>query len=154
MAVALTAVVRLVLSISHGRPTLLALLVTATLACAPPPSRDEGTTGGNGSPPCSGASPSYAASVAPIVGSCGGSENCHRPYDYAGLVNRSPVFEGCNPGALLVKPGDPTRSYLVSKLTGVGMCPHTDRMPLFGAALPASQIQTIVDWICAGASNN
>jgi hypothetical protein len=59
------------------------------------------------------------------------------------------VRDGCNPG-LLVAPGDPAHSYLVNKLTGVGMCPNSQRMPL-GTALTEAQIQTIVDWICAGA---
>jgi hypothetical protein len=54
---------------------------------------------------------------------------------------------------VLVTPGDPARSYLMNKVTGVGMCRGTQRMPI-GVPLVPSKIQTIADWICAGAQND
>jgi hypothetical protein len=72
---------------------------------------------------------------------------------YAALVNAPSVEEGaCHPG-VLVAPGKPDQSYLVHKITGLGMCPGTQRMP-FGGELTDAQIQTLVDWICVGAPNN
>lgn len=42
---------------------------------------------------------------------------------------------------------------LVKKLTGVGMCANTQRMPL-GSPLSDADVQIIIDWICAGAPND
>jgi hypothetical protein len=52
-----------------------------------------------------------------------------------------------------VSPGATAKSYLMSKLTGVGICSGT-QMPKTGSSLPASQIAVISGWICAGAPNN
>ena len=69
------------------------------------------------------------------------------------LVNVPAALEpDCSPG-VLVAPGDPAGSYFVKKLTGVGMCAGTQRMPL-GGALSDAEIQIVVDWICAGAPND
>jgi hypothetical protein len=112
--------------------------------------------GPDGASNCTGAHPAYVASVAPIMQGCSGGEICHFFGDaqslYGQLVNVRSVRDGCDAG-LLVAPGDPVHSYLINKLTGVGMCPSTQRMPL-GGALTDTQIQTIVDWICAGAQND
>lgn len=53
---------------------------------------------------------------------------------------------------LRVAPGNPDASYLIAKLRGVDLCSGT-RMPKTGS-LPASQIQTIADWIAQGALDN
>ena len=81
---------------------------------------------------------------------------------YADLVNRPPpsytdppVDESC--GKVLVKPGDPTGSYLYQKVTldppcaGVQM-PRTD----IGTSAPLEPciIALIRDWIAAGAPQN
>jgi hypothetical protein len=106
-------------------------------------------------PTCSGQQPSLAADVVPYL-RCGG-ENCHgfttAQMAYDQWVNVSATEDACNPG-LLVAPGDPGRSYLVNKLTGIGMCPQTARMPFGVEPLPPKAIQLVVDWICSGAPNN
>ena len=47
-------------------------------------------------------------------------------------------------------PGDPDASYLVHKLTGIGMCDGS-QMPKGNGALPAAEVAKVVSWICAGA---
>jgi len=109
---------------------------------------------------CSGGAARFGADVAPILKRCGGSEICHpsldgTPWRLTALVNAPSVRDGCTPqSAVLVAPGHPEGSYLVNKLTGVGMCPESERMPRLGDPLPVSEIQTIVDWICAGAKDD
>ncbi len=108
---------------------------------------------------CTGASPSFAAAVQPIFqASCGG-ELCHNglagpTFPYGSLVNVAAQRDTCPSAGLLVAPGSLEKSYLVRKLTGVGICPGTDRMPHRGVTLPAEDIQTIADWVCAGAKND
>ena len=99
---------------------------------------------------CTDASPGFNAAVAPIFASCGGGELCHGfaspPALYGQLVG-APATDGC--GGTVVVPGSLEQSYLLRKLTGIGMCPNTAIMPP-GGKLPAVEIQTIADWICAG----
>jgi hypothetical protein len=83
---------------------------------------------------------------------------CHsgitnNPWPYSALVN-APSTRDCADAGLRVVPLDLSASYVMHKLTGIGMCPGTERMPRTGVPLPQSQIQTIADWICAGAPNN
>jgi hypothetical protein len=108
---------------------------------------------------CSGAAPTLSKDVFPILRkSCSGGEICHggfgaTPDDvFKSLVNVPAQRDSCNPG-VLVLPSDPNRSYLVHKLTGVGMCPNSQTMPL-GTKLPDAEIQIFVDWICQGAKND
>jgi hypothetical protein len=51
-----------------------------------------------------------------------------------------------------VVPGDVGKSYLVNKLTGIGMCAGS-RMPKSGP-LPDAEIDLFRRWICDGAPNN
>jgi hypothetical protein len=96
---------------------------------------------------------SFADAVAPILAGCAGGELCHSfpplPYLRAALVG-APSGDGCEAG-VLVAPGDLQGSYLLHKLTGIGMCPGTARMPLGEPPLAPSDVQTIADWICEGA---
>ena len=69
---------------------------------------------------------------------------------HAELVNVP--ASGCT-GATRVVPGNPGASYLVSKLTGVGICSGA-RMPQGGPYLSQAELDTIVAWIAAGAPNN
>jgi hypothetical protein len=122
---------------------------------------DAGLTGDGGvTVSCSGASPSFSSQVHPILEGCGG-EMCHGgliqgqsawPYDT--LVNVHAVRDTCNASLVLVTPGSLEQSYLINKLTGVGMCPDTSTMPFTGQLLPHNEIQLIADWICSGAPNN
>jgi hypothetical protein len=47
-----------------------------------------------------------------------------------------------------------SQSYLINKLTGLGMCPSTNTMPNGKSPLTMDQIQLIADWICARALDN
>jgi hypothetical protein len=102
---------------------------------------------------CTGASPSFSRDVTPIFHGCAGIE-CHRSgFAYSSLVSAPSQRDGCPTARVLVWPGSLEQSYLMNKLTGIGMCPGTARMP-FAGVLPAIEVQTIADWICAGAQND
>jgi hypothetical protein len=132
-----------------------------------------GGSSGFGGFDCSGASPSFAKDVTPLFTSCSGGELCHgggiiRPggggpggggggsgaWPYDSLVNVPASRDVCSSAGDLVEPGSLEGSYLMHKLTGVDMCPETNRMPLGGSELPEKDIQTIADWICQGAKND
>lgn len=106
---------------------------------------------------CSGASPRFASDVQPIMQrSCSGGEECHGGFGgggftYATLVNAPATRDTCPSAGDLVVPGSLPRSYLMRKLTGIDMCSGTERMPYAAPALAPSELQTIADWICAGA---
>jgi hypothetical protein len=131
-------------------------LAALTVAC----SGGGGGGGGNGnggggvSLDCTAGKPavSFKNDVAPIFGSCSGGEICHFSlYQSASnLVNVMPSRDSCTDGRVLVKPNDPSHSYVVQKLRGVDLCPDSQPMPP-GSPLPESQIQMVVDWICQGA---
>jgi hypothetical protein len=69
---------------------------------------------------------------------------------YADLVGVSATQCGARKR---VTPGRPGQSYLVDKLTGVGMCFGT-LMPKADAPLPQAELDAITSWICAGAPDN
>lgn len=117
-----------------------------------------GDGSGNGDPPPS-ANPSFSQEVNPIFTSKGCTAgSCHRggqagltlttsaSSNYANLVN----VQSSDPSFLLVEPGDAQNSYLVMKVEGRA----GNRMPVGGSALTSNQIQTIRNWITAGAPNN
>ena len=136
----------------HGRPFLpLYPAALAFCACgAPEPAPIDAGVGIT----CTSASPSFVGQVVPILRGCSGAE-CHRGgWPYGALVNAPSQRDGCTTTRILVTPGSLEQSYLMNKLTGIGMCPGTLRMPFGGDALPAGEIQTIADWICAGAPND
>lgn len=110
-----------------------------------------------------GPSVSFAVDVQPIFTTSCTSGGCHgsgpKPAgdlslvagkSHAELVN---VASGSCSGKVLVKPGAVDQSYLVNKLTGVGMCSGS-RMPKADGALPVTQLDAIRAWICSGAKND
>lgn len=108
---------------------------------------------------CGTSDPSFANEVAPILkGGCSGGETCHGglatgPFGgRVGLVNVPASRDSCTT-MNLVTPGDLSQSYLIHKLTGVGMCPLTTQMAP-GNTLPQGQMQTVADWVCKGAKDN
>jgi hypothetical protein len=119
------------------------------------PSDDAGDEDADLGIACSGAAPPFGAAVAPILAGCVGGELCHGfpspPYLYGQLVG-APSSDGCDAG-VLVAPGNIQRSYLLHKVTGIAMCPGTQRMPP-GQMMSRADVQTITDWICAGAPND
>lgn len=103
---------------------------------------------------------SYATDIHPLFQGCGTS-SCHggaKPAQGLNLSNSSTAYAAlvdvpstqCS-GRLQVKPGDPGASYLVAKLTGVGMCAGSI-MPKTGAKLSAAQIDEVRAWIGSGAA--
>jgi hypothetical protein len=69
---------------------------------------------------------------------------------YGELVNVTALE--CFDNRKRVLPGQPSKSYLIDKVMGVDLCGGSP-MPQ-GGSLSQAQIQTIADWICAGAPNN
>jgi len=99
-------------------------------------------------PPSSTSTPvSFAADVLPIFAArC---QRCHGSGQaQAGLhlTSYDDVLAGSNNGPV-VEPGNADNSYLVDLIV-------SGQMPLGAAKLPDSEIQTIVDWINAGAPDN
>jgi hypothetical protein len=114
--------------------------------------------------PTGAPAPSFSADVQPIFTSqCATSTACHvagnviappvNPMDlgagaaYAQIVG---VVSSEGPPAPRVAPGNPDGSYMIQKLTGVAL----PQMPLNLPPLPQDQIDTIRNWIAAGAPNN
>jgi cytochrome c5 len=99
-------------------------------------------------PPSSGSAPvSFAAGVLPIFEArcqrCHGSGQAQVGLH---LTSHADVLAGSNNGPV-VAPGNADGSYLVDLIV-------SGQMPLGGAKLPESEIQTIIDWIDAGAPDN
>jgi hypothetical protein len=69
---------------------------------------------------------------------------------YAALVDVASSQCG---GKVRVKPGASDQSYLMNKLTGVGICSGTV-MPKTGGELTPAEIDLFRAWICNGAPNN
>lgn len=106
---------------------------------------------------------SFANDVQPILtASCAGSM-CHdadMPKEGLDLSAGSAhaaltggMSEDCTPGRALVVPGQPSESYLMSKLLGTELC-GGNRMPPNPTGLAEDKIKTIADWICGGALND
>jgi hypothetical protein len=111
---------------------------------------------------CVGCGPavSFRAQVQPIL-TAGCTTNCHsgkRPAGGLGLeasvayAEMVGVTSTCG-GRKHVAPGQPDASYLINKLTGIGMCSGSV-MPKADGMLPATQVDLIRAWICQGAPNN
>jgi hypothetical protein len=114
---------------------------------------------------CSGAKPKYAADVAPLFNGCSGGDACHAlatgfqtpESTYAYLVGNP--SNGCMDGRVLAAPGDPEHSYVINKLSNHALCGGSGMPKGFGfqgvwKPRPASDVQTIYDWICTGAKND
>ncbi|WP_437323275.1 hypothetical protein [Sorangium sp. So ce381] len=124
-------------------------------------------TGGEGggappSDPACGADAAAFADVEPILTRSCANQYCHgnAGAPSGGLDLRASAAVGklvdqdsasCSREQALVVPFKPSSSYLMNKLKEVGLCdPDESRMPPT-APLPAADIKTINDWICAGA---
>jgi hypothetical protein len=99
---------------------------------------------------------SFNIDVTPVIGHCSTGDGCHGAgrlltWPYQALVNV--VAADCADHRVIVKPGDPSSSYLIEKLLGVGMC-SGERMPLKGTPLSDADMATLEAWICQGAANN
>lgn len=115
-------------------------------------------------------SPSFAADIVPAIqSSCGSSAtSCHGgvaptghvSYSgtatqlHAALVNVTPASAPA--GWVLVKPGDPSHSWIIEKVTKdqPGGGGHGTRMPQSNPNLCQPTLDTLSAWISAGAPNN
>jgi hypothetical protein len=132
------------------RAALLTFLSVAPCGCSGRSPADGESLGVE----CSSAHPSYTTDVAPILArSCGGGDECHSVPTRESMLGTSLGEDNCDLAAVDVFPGSLDKSYLMHKLTGVGMCPSTSTMPL-GSMLGQDDIQTFADWICEGAPAN
>jgi hypothetical protein len=115
-------------------------------------------TGGTGCGP----TVAFASQVQPIFSaSC--TNGCHsgtRPAAGMSLASGSAYANIVNVRAsstcttmVRVSPSSVAGSYLMNKLTGVGICSGS-QMPKAGSSLPSAQLQLISSWICEGAPNN
>lgn len=108
---------------------------------------------------CTGAAPRLANDVQPILRSCGRGELCHGFAYQSAMQSRAflvgqPTAE-CGDHRLRVAAGDPSHSYLVHKLTNRDLCQGAPMPKSFDGGwhpLAADKLQTIYDWICAGAN--
>lgn len=95
----------------------------------------------------SSASVSFANDVFPIIQSrC---INCHggdRIEEGLVMLSHADLMAGSDNGPVIV-PGDPINSLLVELVTA-------QKMPKRGPKLTAPQVQTITEWVAAGAPNN
>ena len=103
--------------------------------------------------------PSFAADVQPILTASCAKTACHTgSLPKAGLDLSAGNAHGELVGVpsvqcddrLLVVPGAPTESYLMNKVMNVDLCGTSKKMPPSGS-LSDTQLQTLSDWICAGA---
>lgn len=111
---------------------------------------------------CASASVSFSGAVQPILTATCATNGCHKGLmpqagmdltagnSYQELVNVTATQ--CNDGRMRVLPGDPSNSYIIDKILNVDLCFGT-KMPKL-TSLPASDAQTISEWICAGAPDN
>ncbi len=135
--------------------TLVAVITFAVAACA-----GDGPTGNNGG----GGTPTLLANVQPIFNNNCLFSGCHAGTSpqlgldlSAGVSFSTSVGVPSNEAPLLrIKAGDPDSSYLLLKIEGTQgtVGGSGGRMPLGRASLSQDNINTIRDWISAGALNN
>ncbi len=137
---------------------VLALSAAAGIACA---GEGIGMTPQNGGP----GPPTLSGDVQPIFSGVCAVPGCHAgttPEEALnlsdGLAHSNIVNVSANQlaGMMRVRPGQPDQSYLVHKIQGTQASAGGtgNRMPLGGTPLTQAQIDTIRDWIAAGAPNN
>jgi hypothetical protein len=116
---------------------------------------------GAAEPPTPTLPPGSFIPVREILASQCAVSRCHNTESLAGRLDLTPERSRGNlvgirstqqPAATLVEPGDPPRSYLLSKLRGlVGI--RGVRMPLGRTPLAAEEEQVIESWIALGAGS-
>jgi len=144
----------------HGvRQTALAIGFAGLVACA-----GDGTGPGNQNGPGNGP-PTLSGDVQPILTASCAFSGCHGGASpaqgmslVAGQTFANTVNVPANELASMdrIEPNQPDQSYLVRKIEGTQAAAGGSgaRMPLGGAALSQSDIDTIRGWITAGALNN
>jgi hypothetical protein len=141
------------------------LLLVGGLACSDSSGPDGGDNGGGNGGGMVGGTPTLSGSVQPILNANCTGASCH-------IGNASPPFglnmtsgqthgntvnvpSGQVPTMDRIEPGQPDQSYLVHMIQGTfGQVGGTGpRMPI-GGQLSQGEIDTIREWITAGALNN
>lgn len=128
--------------------------------CAP------GQTCETGKCTCAAGATATMADVQAIFSkSCGSAGNCHNKANpsaglslmpgnsHGSLVNVD--TNSCGDGRKRVLPGEPSESYIIDKVMNKQLCKlgngmNSQKMPP-GSTLPMADIETIANWICAGA---
>ncbi len=111
------------------------------------------------------APPTLSGDVQPIFSGVCAVPGCHAGTTPEEALNLSQGLAHSNivnvsakqlAGMLRVRPGQPDQSYLVHKIQGTqaSVGGTGNRMPLVGTPLTQAQIDTIRDWIAAGAPKN
>jgi hypothetical protein len=111
-----------------------------------------------------GAGVSFAIDVQPLFTKSCLSSGCHGATAAKGLdLSTNKAYQelvgvkaeecAAGGGRQLVVAGNPDQSYLIDKLKGTNLCSGV-RMPAKKPALADAEIQTIADWITAGAMDN
>lgn len=142
------------------RQTALAVGFAVLGACA-----GDGTGPGGGPGPGGGGSPTLSGDVQPILTASCAFSGCHGGASpaqgmslVAGQTFANTVNVPANELASMdrIEPNQPDQSYLVRKIEGTQAAAGGSgaRMPLGGAALSQSDIDTIRGWISAGALSN
>lgn len=111
---------------------------------------DQGNTV-NGSNNGGNLQPTYTQVLAIFQANC--TTSCHSgtaPTGNLDLTTYAGLMDSIGPHAPVITPFLPDSSYLVKRIRGI----VTPPMPLIGSALQPSQIDSISDWIAAGALNN
>lgn len=149
---------------------LAAALIAGAAAATGCGSSSDGGSGGGGGPPTA-----QSVHEQLVQGSCGLSSSCHDANGHKARLDLSSVESMCaslkdapsceKPSMKRAVPGRPNDSYLLRKVkcAGIDCTPEigdpdpgcadalsNGRMPLNGAPLPASDVQTIEDWIAGG----
>ena len=156
------------------RPSLfvppLCLIILACSGGGAGPSQSGSTPTGTCPIPVAKAAPSFANDLVPAIqSSCGSAaSSCHGPttpaghITYAGtaaevharLVNATPA--NAPAGWVLIKPGVPSQSWLLEKVTKdqPGGSGYGTRMPQGAPNLCQPTVDTLTAWVNAGAPNN
>jgi hypothetical protein len=91
---------------------------------------------------------SYANDVVPVLAQCSG-DACHA-WNFGNTVGQHSV--SCCDYRWLIEPGQPSASHLIQAVRGVGAC--VSQMPLGEGVLPKASINTLVAWVCQGATKD
>lgn len=151
------------MTLTRSAHAVLLALLSAGLACggdtSGPGGDGNGGGGGGGTP-----GNTLSGSVQPIFSAQCALSGCHAGTAPAEGLNLSvgqtisnTVDVPSNQSSLLrINPGQPDLSYLVHKIQGTqaSVGGTGSQMPLTGCCLSQAQINTIRNWITAGAQNN
>ncbi|WP_164103855.1 DUF1549 domain-containing protein [Candidatus Laterigemmans baculatus] len=123
----------------------------ATDAAAPPTDAEAPATAAE-VPEASPRKISFVADVQPIFARhCVGCHQAAKPQGELVMTDFAALLSGGESGQAAIVPGDPAASYLIEQITPID---GVAAMPVDKAPLAAAEIETIRQWILAGAPND